>query len=210
MKHIIVLVTFLLGISTSEAQYRNSGHQKRGPHFAVKNNVLGYIIETYNFSFEYQIASKQSVQLVVKLFDRKESIMNTLGTGKEDDVYAKGFSLGGEYRLYLEKSEEDLRGLYLSPYIRYFSKDMTREPGQYTLDGGPADPVYFKRSIVSGGLMIGAQDIGKKSGLGIDIFIGAGFRQHSDRDIKGDLNVYEEEGTMLEFRLGANIVLSNA
>lgn len=207
MKPFILLITLLLGVTQSEAQYRN-----RVSKMAIKNNVLGYVIETYNFSFEYQIASQQSLQLVLKIYDREDEPENKFGSGNADIKASKGFSLGSEYRLYLDKSKDDLRGVYFSPYLRYFHEKRSISPGAYA--DVPLGNTYFKRDIFSGGVMLGVQSLGKDSGLGIDFFIGVGYREKKDRDFSGDMTLYKdkdnkEKMSFTEIRFGFNIVMSN-
>ena len=212
MKQFILVITFLLGISQSDAQYRVPVNRNIPTKFVIKNNVLGYFIDTYNFSFEHLIASQQSVQLVLKIIDQDDSLENKFGTCNEDIKTTKGFSLGGEYRLYFEKRKNDLRGVYFSPYLRYFYQKKSIAPGAYT--DAPVGNTYFKRDIFSSGVMFGVQSLRNDSDFGSDFFIGIGYRKKMDRDFSGDITLYKEEDnkekmSFIEIRFGFNIVMSN-
>ncbi len=204
----ILTISILLVMTTLEAsaQFRNSRSEN---HFAIKNNIFGYIANEFHFSFEYQIKSNQSLQMVTKIFNRNESNWLNL-SGNEDERIGKGFAVGIEYRIYLNSRADDLRGVYFSPYFRYFNKNITITPGYNSGYPTNDNKLEYKRTMNSGGIMFGIQGIVPESGVGIDCFLGIGVRTKTDSNINGNLDLYYKPLNLPELRFGLNILFSNA
>ena len=208
-----ISMVFFIGIASLNAQSKYYKSRK-GFRVAVKNNVLSYMVNSINLSLECRVKGRHSVQGVVQYYEDRKQSVNFI-SGKDDQNYMNGYSIGIEYRFYTNPDKKSLRGFYVSPYYRYFFRDIEYVPGSITSDAstGPYSNVFFKRNIISYGFMVGIQDISRRF-VGIDVFVGIGSRKKTDYDFKYEIEPYYEIQHFMddggEIRLGVNLILSNA
>lgn len=111
MRYVVLLVTFVLCYSY-QANSQNRRSRENEPNIAVKNNTFGYFVDMLDLALEYQLKSSESLQLTFKFFNTDEGrFLNLSGNSAEE--WAKGFAIGGEYRLYLNGRAKDLRDFIL-------------------------------------------------------------------------------------------------
>ena len=211
MKRLLIIIMFLgYSLQRVYAQENNNTDLKSEHRVALKNNMFSYLIETCNLSLEYQIKEKHSIQAVVQFYKDRKRHEFLYSAGRSDRNFISGYSIGFEYRFYMERKTESLKGVYLSPYCRYFFRDI-----EYRLHSDDIlqfySPVYFKREIISCGVTLGIQDFLTKY-IGADVFIGVGLRHKWDRDFESEHKPYYEIKNFrdqgLEIRMGANLVLT--
>lgn len=209
MKRLSIIFFFLtIGIFSSQAQSALYGGDG-GIKIALKNNVLSYAISTFNFSAEYRIKGRHSIQGVVQFYNKRKAYSNWF-MANGDQVLMDGHSLGLEYRYYLNPNKGPLQGFYISPYFRHMFRDM-----RYSDDpkNDLQNTILLNRSVDCYGLMVGRQHISRKH-IGIDVFLGFGFRNKNDYNIQylnppnNKMNDFIDDKA--EIRFGFNFVLSNA
>lgn len=212
MRYLFVLF-MLIGWNSSHAQ---SKYRKKlnFPKVALKNNVLSYMINTIYLALECQVKGRHTIQGVIQLNgerDRHEDWLMSNGA----KMRTQGYALGVEYRFYTNADKGVMHGFYVSPYFRFFYRDIVYIPFyQKPPIPGPYGNVTFKRDVYSFGFMIGVQKLSRRL-LGYDFFIGLGTRNINDYDIKYEIGEpygfdnFIDRGSG-ELRLGFSIILSNA
>lgn len=208
---IIILSIFFCGLFSIHGQ-TSSPNTDNNLKFVIKNNFASYFINSINLSFEAKIKNKHSIQTVVQLNDdskRHSSWITAMG----DQMITSGYSIGLEYRYYIEEQGNSLKGTYISPYFRYIFRDIYYDP--YDSDSPPPPPyssITFKRNVYTYGVIVGFQDVFSFNYLGCDFFAGLGIRHKSDYDFKTKYELYPINQFLdrkIEIRFGANLILSN-
>ena|SRR2546423_1309164 len=166
MKKILFLTALVAAVSGLQAQNTRSN--------AIKLNPLSLAFATGNVSYERKIAANQSLQL---------------------GAFYSGVSIGGlkysgwgvtpEYRIYFAGAKEALNGVYVGPFVRYQSFNLTdKETSTET-----------SYTSMGGGAILGWQKAWN-SGFVLDLFAGPSynsgkFKNASDADqftLKGGIN----------------------
>ncbi|MEJ0056612.1 MAG: DUF3575 domain-containing protein [Bacteroidota bacterium] len=129
----------------------------------IKINIFSPIVKTFNVQYEHKLSPTGSFQL--GFFYTGYS---TSGTD------FSGFGITPEYRLYLSDTEAP-KGVYLAPFVRYQSFNLT--------DGGNKGTL----SLFGGGVIIGKQWLFKEK-VALDIFIGPSYSSGNVKVTSGSDN----------------------
>ncbi len=137
---------------------------------AFKINIFSPIVRTGSFFYERALSDGASAQL------------GFFYTGfKVTDTKFSGFGITPEFRLYPSKNE-DMKGFYLAPFIRYQNFSLETPALDVNLDPITAEATL---STFGGGLLIGGQflfgDI-----VTLDIFVGPAYNSGSVKVDSGD------------------------
>ncbi len=208
MKKLIVLFTFC-GVFISNAQSTRS----KLPVIAIKNNVLSYMVVTINLSLEYRISGRHSLQGVWQI-SKPRNRYSSWFTTNGDVMLTEGYSAGLEYRYYTNPDADIISGFYVSPYFRYFYRDISYDPDDNNPPhSGPYGSVSFKRDVFSYGLMIGIQKI-SRYGIGYDFYFGFGARDYEDYNVEYSIGEPYQINQFIddkgELRFGLNILFTTS
>lgn len=205
---LIIILVFAYSTSCHAQRKRRYKEKSKAHHFALKNNVLSYFIKTFNLSLEYQIKDRHSVQGVVQWYKARRVFENWF-MGNGDLIHTDGYSIGIEYRFYPYDDNDHLNGFYVSPYGRFFHRDMEFFPYE---SSGPFGDTRFKRDMITYGVIIGVQSI-KKNHIGYDFFIGVGGRNKTDYDYTNEITPHYKINDFMdgngEIRLGLNVSITS-
>lgn len=186
MKKVALFIIILFtGVNSLAQQKEQSTLTKAN----VKLNILSIFVQTFNLSFEHEIAHRQSLQLnILKIADvdftsflpLEESFKDKLDEEKNEYT---GYAITPEYRLYLGHNNE-LTGIYISPFFRYFSYEVINK---------------LKVEGIGFGLLTGYQAVlGHK--VVVDVFLGTGFNEY-----KLDYGYLEDTASKSQIRFGFNL-----
>ena len=166
MKKILFLTAFVAAVSGIQAQNTHSN--------AIKLNPLSLIFSTGNIAYERAIAPNQSIQLGA--FYSGVSLSG---------LKYSGWGVTPEYRIYFAGAKEALNGVYVGPFVRYQSFNLTDK----------ASSTATTYSSIGGGAILGWQKAWN-SGFVLDLFAGPSynsgkFKNSSDEsmfNVKGGIN----------------------
>jgi len=123
MKKNFLLLVFTAIAIASQAQ---TAHKN-----AFKINPGSLLIKTGNVSYERVVMPKQSLQV--------GAFYSGVGLG---DFKYRGYAITTEYRFYVSKQQEELNGLYVSPFARFQSftiaNNKVKSEAQFNTIGGGA------------------------------------------------------------------------
>jgi hypothetical protein len=126
----------------------------------LKINIFSPIVKTFNIQYEHKLSATGSFQLGF--------FYTGYSTGSTS---FSGFGITPEYRIYLSDTEAP-KGVYLAPFVRYQSFNLTDNSNKGTL------------SLFGGGVIIGKQWLFKEK-VALDIFIGPSYSSGSVKVTSG-------------------------
>jgi hypothetical protein len=151
----------------------------------IKANLFSPVVRTGSFFYERVLNEDMSIQL--GFFYSGASISETK---------FRGFGITPEFRYYLSESKPAPSGVFVAPYLRYQSFDLsaTGEIGTATLSG------------MGGGLLVGAQRLLKNT-ISIEAFIGPSYSSNKvsysdDSDGDFDFGMFDGFGVRFGFTVG--------
>lgn len=159
MKRLFVVAALIAVVTGAQAQ-------ENGRANAVKINPLSLIFATGNVSYERAVGAKSSIQL--------GGYYSSLGLG---GLKYAGFGITPEFRYYFAGQKQALNGVYVAPFGRYQSFELSEKDTQ--------NETTF--TTMGGGAILGWQKMWG-SGFVLDIFAGpaynlAKFKNDGDEDM---------------------------
>lgn len=150
----------------------------------IKANLFSPLVRTGSFFYERVLNEDMSLQL--GFFYSGASI---------SDAKFRGFGITPEFRYYLSESKPAPSGIFVAPYLRYQSFDISSE-----IDNGTAT-----FSAMGGGLLVGAQRL-LKNAISIEAFIGPSYSNVNVKLTEGsddfDLGFFDGFGVRFGFTVG--------
>jgi len=209
IRKLFIMLLLMFGVVKLDAQSRRNSS---GFKIALKNNIISAFVNSVNLSLEMNLKGRHAIQGVVQLNnerDRKSSWF--MGNG--DEMITSGYSVGVEYKYYVDPDYSNLKGWYVSPYFRYIFRNIEYSPDDHNPPvSGPYGSISFKRDVCTYVVIFGKQMIANFGFVGVDVFGGIGIRDKRDSDFESDYDLYPINDFIddqAEIRFGVNLVLSN-
>ncbi|MGF1585151.1 MAG: DUF3575 domain-containing protein [Bacteroidales bacterium] len=119
----------------------------------IKANLISPLVRTGSFFYERVLNEDMSLQM--GFFYSGASI---------SDTRFRGFGITPEFRYYLSESKPAPSGIFVAPYLRYQSFDLSAE-------GSTGSATY---STMGGGMLVGTQRL-LKNAISLEAFIGPSY-----------------------------------
>ena len=204
MKRIILLISLVLGILTSNAQ--------EGVNTLIKNSPFHFFDGTFNMSYEKAISNSKSLNLSGGFHLQNNSWNN------KDEIGWTGELQIRKYLINFKKQESVLSGMFVAPYIKgsYFRTEgddwwYVQQYGYYDIDDVWIEEDGFYGSYskevnnIQGGLLMGVQMLFGNV-ISLELFLGGGI-QYADIegvDSYSDMTDGIKEYTGVVPRIGFN------